>query len=173
MQEDEGDEQRIIYLDAQAVDVNVSVENSTAIIKGKVHLEAIVMDEVDRTTIARKICDFNCSKELVLGSTNRIDLDSILIREIKGEITGGEISIAAQFQANLNIYNETEIYCISNPCIIRSGSPEKYYPITVHIVSEGETVWDIGKKYRIGEDCILAYNKAENISPGNKVVIVR
>ena len=173
MQEDEGDEQRIIYLDAQAVDVNVSVENSAAIIKGKVHMEAIVMDETDRTTVARKICDFNCSKELEQGSTGRVDLNDILIREIKAEITGGEINIMAQLQVKLNIYDEADIYCISNPCIMRSGSPEKHYPITVHVVSEGETVWDIGKKYRIGEDCILAYNKAENISPGNKVVIVR
>jgi LysM repeat protein len=56
---------------------------------------------------------------------------------------------------------------------VRSGKPEKCYPITIHTVTDGESVWDIGKKYKVSEDRITHYNKEESIRPGNKIIIVK
>ncbi len=173
LQEDAGDELRIIYLDAQTMEPAANMEGSSVVVRGKLHLEAVVMNEGDYTMLAKKICDFSCVKELPQGVSGRVELDRIFVREIKGDIAGGEINLTAQLQADLNIYNEAEINCISNPCIIRSGETVKQYPITIHTVSEGESVWEIGKKYKAGEDSIIAFNKPEDIRPGNKIIIVK
>ena len=173
LQAEAGDELRIIYIDAQAVETAVTIEGSSVIVKGKLHLEAVIMNEGDYTMLAKKICDFSCMKELPQGMCSRTDLERIAVREIKGDISGGEINLTAQLQADLNIYNEAEINCISNPCIIRRGQPVKQYPITIHTVADGETIWEIGKKYKVGEDCITAYNKPECIQPGKKIIIVK
>ena len=207
LQDDAGEDLRIIYMDAQAADPEVSVEGASVSVRGKLHLEAVIMNEGDYTVLAKKICDFSCvremagvsgagkpelcsagqpvcgtdatraehewSKTMPQGSGIRVELDRISVREITGDIVGREINLTAQLQANLNIYNEAEINCISNPCIIRSGTPVKYYPITVHTVVDGESIWDIGKKYKVAEACIRAYNKPENIRSGNKIIIVK
>lgn len=173
LQAEAGDELRIIYVDAQVVDTAVTIEGSSVMIRGKLHLEAVIMNEGDYTMLAKKICDFSCVKELHQGTCSRTDLERVIVREIKGDISGGEVNLTAQLQVDLNIYNEAEIACISNPCIIRRGQPAKQYPITIHTVADGETIWEIGKKYKVGEDCITAYNKPECIQPGKKIIIVK
>lgn len=173
LQQESGDEQRILYLDAQPVDVSVDVDALTVMVRGKLHLEAVIMNEGDYTILAKKICDFSCMKELSPEGNGRVELVGISVREMQGNIAGNEVNITAQVQANMNIYNETEIVHINNPCIVRSGEPVKYYPVTVHTVMEGESVWEIGKRYKVSEEQITAFNKEENLKPGAKIVIVR
>ena len=173
LQQESGDELRIIYMDAKPVDISVDIEGGSAVVRGRLHLEAVIMNEGDYTMLAKKICEFTCVKELPQGAGSRIEPDRIFVREIKGDISGRALNLTAQVQANLNIYNEAEFVHISNPCIMRSGNPEKCYPITIHTVMDGETVWDIGKKYKVGEEQILHHNKEENIRAGKKIIIVK
>ena len=173
LQQESGDELRIIYLDAQPVDISVDIEGGAAVVRGRLHMEAVVMNEGDYTMLAKKICDFTCVKELSQDTGSCIEPERIFVREMKGDISGKELNLTAQVQANLNIYNEAEFLHIKNPCIIRSGQPAKCYPITIHTVMDGETVWDIGKKYKVSEEHITHYNKEENIKPGKKIIIVK
>lgn len=173
LQQGSGEELRIIYLDAQPVDTMVEIEGMSAVVRGKLHLEAVIMNEGDYTILAKKICDFTCVKELPQRAAGQIETDCIFVREITGDISGSNVNLTAQIQVNMNIYNEAEIEHINNPCIIRSGVPAKHYPITVHTVMEGETVWDIGKKYKVSGERVTEYNSEENIRPGKKIIIVK
>ncbi len=173
LQQESGDELRIIYMDAQPVDISVDIEGGSAVVRGKLHLEAVIMNEGDYMMVAKKICDFCCMKELPQDAGSLVEADRVFVREMKGDISGRELNLTAQVQANLNIYNEAEFVHISNPCIIRSGKPERCYPITIHTVADGESVWDIGKKYKVSEEQIRHYNKEENIRPGKKIIVVK
>jgi hypothetical protein len=173
LQQESGDELRIIYLDAQPFDVTVAAEESAAVVRGKLHMEAVVMNEGDYTILAKKICDFSCIKELPQEKNCVLELSGFTVRELTGDIAGTDINLTAQIQADINIFKEAEFTHISNPCIVKSSKPEKCYPITIHTVSEGESVWDIGKKYKVSEECIMHYNKEDSIKAGNKIIIVK
>jgi len=173
LQQDSDEGLRIVYMDASVVDPTVNIENKWVSVRGKLQLEAIVINEGDYTIAARKNCDFTSTKELSVGANERAELKHVFIKEMTCDISGGNVNVTAQVQAMLNIYNETEINLISNPCIIRKGEPEKCYPITIHTVAEGETVWDIGKKYKVSENQITRYNTEGDIKPGKKIIIVK
>lgn len=173
MLQESGEEHRVIYMDAKIVDPAVSIEGNSVYVRGKVHIEAVTMNEGDYTTLAKKICDFSCIKELSHSTNGCPQLDSVFVREMKCDIMGSEINVTASLQANVYIYDETEVHIISKPCFVKNGEPKKHYPITIHTVMEGESIWEIGKKYKVAEERITAYNKEENIRPGNKIIIVK
>lgn len=173
LQQESGEELRIIYQDAWPVDTSVTIEGNSIIVRGKLHIEVVVMNEGDYTILMKKICDFTCVKEQVAGEISCMELNRIFVREMKSDISGRKVTLTAQLQGDMNIYNEVDFIHISNPCIMRSGKPAKSYPITIHTVIDGETVWDIGKKYKVSADRVTHYNKEENIRPGNKIIIVK
>ncbi len=174
LQQEDGDEQRIIYLDGKVLESSASVEGTSVIVKGKVQLEAVTMNEGDYTVLARKICEFTCVKESAAEHGCRIESGNIFVREMTGDISGNRsVNLTVHIQAQAKIYNESALQYISNPCITKSGNQEKIYPITVYTVKEGETLWDIGKNFKTGEKQITAYNKPEDIVPGKKIIIVK
>ena len=182
--QDSGEELRVIYMDAAVTESSVEVTASGAEVRGKVQLEAVIMNEGDYTILAKKICDFSCSANLP-AAARALDLqtctvipeaaiESVAVREMTGDIIGGnQVSITAQLQVQLNVHNEARLSCISNPCFIRSEDPVKQYPITVYTVKEDDSVWDIAKRFRVPEEYIMEINDPENVRPGRKIVIVK
>lgn len=173
LQQEAGQDLRIIYLDAQIMEAECAVAGSVLSVRGKIQLEAVTMNEGDFTVAARKTCDFKIDRELGEAGC-RVEPAEVCIREITGEISGrNEVDITAQIQIRINIYNEAECIHISNPCIVKSVEGTKHYPITVHTVRAGETLWDVGKKYKVSGEVISQINGPECMSPGNKIVIVK
>lgn len=175
-----GDDQRIIYLDASAGGITAEATAKGIAVKGRLQLEVITMNEGDYTVRASKMCDFTCMADLPDHASRsagehglRVEQNSVLVREMTGDISGGMINITAQIQAQLTVYEERQLTVISNPCIVRSGETVKVYPLTVYTVKENETVWDIAKRFRVPEENITDVNAAEDIHPGKKIVIVK
>jgi hypothetical protein len=146
-------------------------------VSGKLQLEAVTINDGDYTSVARKICDFNCSTDAPEADSNcsiRIKTDRIFVREVSGDISGGaQINLTVHVQAQLTLLQECNIGMISNPCFLRTDEKVKDYPITVYTVKENESVWDIAKRFRVDEKNITEINRKEDICAGKKIVIVK
>ena len=193
LHENGGDDLRLIYLDAAVTESSTEVTPQGIMVRGKLQLEAVTMNEGDYTVLARKTCDFTCMADLP-GGENMItgnhvqssahgncgdlsitaEAGSVFVRQMSGDISGGNmINISAQIQVQLTVHVERRVGVISNPCIIRGCADEDVYPLTVYTVKENETVWDIAKRFRVAEENIIEINNAEDIRPGKKIVVVK
>ncbi len=100
-------------------------------------------------------------------------LEFASIKEITASINGNQIDFNVSLVFNANIHHKSILTSVSNPCIVRSSTPETNYPITVHTVKDYESSWEIAKSYKVDPDSLTLINGPDCIRPGNKIVIVK
>ena len=85
---------------------------------------------------------------------------------------------------NVNLYLEIEVIKSNNSkkCIrlvnnieVKEEKNENPYSMIVYFTKENDTLWNIGKNFKVSVDSICKYNNIEenNITPGKKLYIVR
>lgn len=118
-----------------------------------------------------------CSKEIKIPFTFKKE-DS---QRIKINITKKEFSLSNE---NINLFLEMEIIeLITNDkevklieeININEKKDEEIYSMIVYFIKPEDTLWNIGKKFKVSIENICKYNNIENskIIPGNKLYIVR
>ncbi len=88
--------------------------------------------------------------------------------------SGNEIEIRAAILAELIPFVRREKEIISEIKIGQKREPEEF-GLVIYFVNEGETLWDIAKKFALSEEEILAINPdiSENVKKGDKLYIFR
>ena len=118
-----------------------------------------------------------CSKEIKIPFTFKKQES----QRIKLNIIKKEISLSNE---NINLFLEMEIaeviiqdkqIKIIEEINIKEKKDEEMYSMIVYFVKPEDTLWNIGKKFKVSIENICKYNNIENskIIPGNKLYIVR
>ena len=118
-----------------------------------------------------------CSKEIKVPFTFKKEK----AERIKLNITKKEFSLSNE---NINLFLEMEIIEIMSQnkevklieeINIEEKKEEETYSMIVYFVKPEDTLWNIGKKFKVSIGNICKYNNIENskIIPGNKLYIVR
>lgn len=153
---------RILYVDGKILESGL---NGTSV-TGKMQMEVLAVTEENRTVFARKTVDFTMPAQPG-------ELETVFIREMKADIASpGKINVEVLFQGKLRIHEYCSTAFIANPCIVKSEETTTY-PIIICTVRDGETLWDIAKKYKVPQEHITAINHIDNISEGMRLVIAK
>lgn len=156
---------RILYVDGKIIES--SLENNE--INGKLQIQILTITEDNRTVVARKNVEFTAS-----ASINDAQLEDVLIREMSADVSGsGKIDVDLQLQVKLCSRKMTSVTLIQNPCIAKEEGATVNYPIIICTVKNGETIWDIAKKYQVPADHITSINNVETIQEGMRLVIAK
>lgn len=118
-----------------------------------------------------------CSKEIKIPFTLKKENS----QKIKLNITKKEFSLSNE---NINLFLEMEITEIITQdkqiklieeINIKEKTDEEIYSMIVYFIKPEDTLWNIGKKFKVSIGNICKYNNIENLKiiPGNKLYIVR
>jgi len=164
------DTEKIVYTDARITEYDIEVREGRSEIYGKMQVEALVLTDEGRSVTARKLCEFSVPVDIPADCS--ADCCRIFAREISADLAESFVSITVTLQVEADFSRYGSISIISNPCIVH-GEKEARYPLTVCTVKEGETLWDIGKRYRVPAASIQKINGASELLPGMKIIITR
>ena len=161
---------KIVYTDARITEYDIEVREGRAEICGRMQMEALVLGDEGRAVTARKVCEFAMPLDSDDGGT--FEGCRVIAREITAELAGSYVNITVQLQGTAELCRYSSIGFISNPCIARGGRVQRY-PLTVCTVKDGESVWDIAKRYRVPAESVCRVNGVDELSPGMKIIVAR
>ena len=105
--------------------------------------------------------------------------DSILydvqIENVQANVlNGSEMEVSVSLFIDVCAQKNETGKCISKieECKIVQDTPSA----AIYVVQQGDTLWDIAKRYRTSVECIVALNDIENpdeIYPGQKILIMK
>lgn len=170
LRDEHWDTGKIVYTDARIMEYDIEMRESRAEICGRMQMEALVLGDEGRAVTARKICEF--VMPLNSADDGKFECCGIVAREITADLAGSYVNITVQLQASAELCRYSDIDIISNPCIVR-GERQTKYPLTVCTVKDGESVWDIAKRYRVPAEHVRGINGVDELMPGMKIIVAR
>ena len=157
---------------------NVMAEENGAVVEGATSVQIMYIANDDSTPV--QVVDFMLPFEQrveIKGTNANSILETACSVERAGisMLSDREIEITVTLLIDAKAYENVETQVISD---IVEGSIPRPLPasIVIYIVQEGDTLWEIAKKYNTTVDAILAVNEIENmdlIYPGEKLLILR
>ena len=75
----------------------------------------------------------------------------------------------------LNMYQKNTVNIVSNINVEENSGNNNSSSLVIYFVKEGDTLWQIGRKYYVSVDKIKEVNQltSEDITPGDKLLIVK
>jgi LysM repeat protein len=152
------------------------------VMKDRVAIEGIVKADVLYKTSDEEKYLANVKAEIpfsalidIFGATE--DMKSIVkgnLESLDASIEGNSIAIKATIILSGKILYEMNKEFISDIVEEEGDMPEKKASITIYVVGEGDTFWDLAKKYNTTVDELIRINKVEDpehIEQGQKLII--
>ena len=152
------------------------------VMKDRVAIEGIVKADVLYKTNDEEKYLANVKAEIpfsalidIFGATE--DMKSIVkgnLESLDASIEGNSIAIKATIILSGKILYEMNKEFISDIVEEEGDMPEKKASITIYVVGEGDTFWDLAKKYNTTVDELIKINKVEDpehIEQGQKLII--
>ena len=152
------------------------------VMKDRVAIEGIIKADVLYKTNDEEKYLANVKAEIpfsalidIFGATE--DMKSIVkgnLESIDASIEGNSIAIKATIILSGKILYEMNKEFISDIVEEEGDMPEKKASITIYVVGEGDTLWDLAKKYNTTVDNLIKINKVEDpghIEQGQKLII--
>jgi LysM repeat protein len=152
------------------------------VMKDRVAIEGIVKADVLYKTNDEEKYLANVKAEIpfsalidIFGATE--DMKSIVkgnLESLDASIEGNSIAIKATIILSGKILYEMNKEFISDIVEEEGDMPEKKASITIYVVGEGDTFWDLAKKYNTTVDELIRINKVEDpehIEQGQKLII--
>lgn len=97
-----------------------------------------------------------------------------LIKTVSAElINDKQIELSASLLIGVETYSEEELTLIENPHFDEQSARQEY-PMVIAVMKEGESLWDLAKRYRTTENHIRLANKLESEpKAGRRLLIVK
>lgn len=89
-------------------------------------------------------------------------------------IEGNSISVRANVLVNAKVCYKIEKECIINVEEVEGEKKEKKASITIYVITAGDTLWELAKKYNTTKEEIIKLNEMEcdaELKPGQKLII--
>ena len=157
---------------------NVILEENGAVIEGAASAQVMYVANDDIVPV--QVVDFMIPFEQRV-EIKGLNINSVLETSCKVEKAGismlsdKEIEIAVTLLIDAKAYEKTETQIIND--IVESSIPRPLpASIVIYIVQEGDSLWEIAKRYNTTVEAIMSVNEIENmdlIYPGEKILILR
>lgn len=164
----------ILSISAENENQNVICENENILIKGNVLVKALILDNEKNIESIEKTVPFNFSASIGENTDT-------YLKDIYAEVSNPSYSLSdsggaeVRFNASVKgiIYKQEEIMPIENVVLKEREKKETTASITVYFVQEGDSLWEISKKYLTDPDKIKKLNNMTDIEPvkGTKLFI--
>ena len=135
---------------------------------------ALWKDQDDCFKAARIVPDFRGSVDMEKAVTGQKACCRPLIKSAWVElINEKQIEINCTIMLGVETYDEGEVVLLEKPHFVDKPK-EKEYPMVIVTMKQGETLWELAKRYRTTEDHIrTANNLEEEPECGQRLLIVK
>ncbi len=163
-----------VYCNAKILDCECACERGKVIVTGAASCCALWKDQDDCFKAARIVPDFRGSVDMEKAVTGQKACCRPLIKSAWVElINEKQIEINCTIMLGVETYDEGEVVLLEKPHFVDKPK-EKEYPMVIVTMKQGETLWELAKRYRTTEDHIrTANNLEEEPECGQRLLIVK
>ena len=168
--------EHIISANATIILTDKQVMKDRVVIEGIVKADVLYETTNDEKYLANVKAEIPFSAMIDMFGVNE-GMKSIVkgtLENIDASIEGNSIAIKATIILSGKVLYEMNKEFISDIVEEEGDMPEKKASITIYVVGEGDTFWDLAKKYNTTVDDIIKINKiedSEHIEEGQKLII--
>ena len=176
---------QICHSDAQTNIENCVFSESGIEVQGSVELQVLYLNSEEGTGFASAQANipFTITRNLTgMESNKKYSIENCSlhpqIEQLQTTIKEGDrIEWQAVLSLQLMLYDEAQENILTDVKIseLNSAKIEKLPGFAIYFVKEGDTLWQIGRKYYVSVDKIKEVNQltSEEITPGDKLLIVK
>jgi LysM repeat protein len=175
-----GDVKRVIYISGNIKNSKSVLEQNKNIVEGVVEISLLCIpeDEKKASFSLNRELNFRAAMEIPEAKGNTKANSEISIKELWFDrINSKQIEVNANLFIASSVYGQEKYKIIEKVCFIEPQEAIGVKPgMVVYITKNGDTLWDIAKKYRTTVDMITEINdleKDQTIEASTKLLIVR
>lgn len=168
--------EHIISANAAIILTDKHVMKDRVVIEGIIKADVLYKTSDEEKYLANVKAEIPFSASIdIFGATE--DMKSIVkanLESIDASIEGNSIAIKATIILSGKILYEVNKEFVSDIIEEEGEMPEKKASITIYVVGEGDTFWDLAKKYNTTVNDLIKINKVEDpehIEQGQKLII--
>lgn len=157
---------------------NISIEDKKICVSGEILTNLLYSSDDENTSLSGfgHISSFSQEIECPYAAKNSICEARVFPEHIGYNIVDdSEVELRFIIALTFSLFESETIMVISSVEPDTAPIAEKQAPIVICFAQKGETVWDLGKKYRVSPDFIIAENNldSEILDEGQKICIFR
>ena len=168
--------EHIISANAAIILTDKQVMKDRVVVEGIVKADVLYKTTDDEKYLASVKAEipFSAMIDIFGADENMKSIVKGNLESIDASIEGNSIAIKATIILSGKILYEMNKEFISDIVEEEGDMPEKKASITIYVVGEGDTLWDLAKKYNTTVDDLIKINKVEDtehIEQGQKLII--
>lgn len=168
--------ERIITASANLIITNKTVSDNRINIEGIIKAKVMYKGTDDEGGFGQVSGDipFNSSIEMFGAKEGMKAIVKGSVENEEANLEANTIAFKAAVSLNIRVFDEVTKEFISDVEELDEEAPKKDASITIYIISKGDTLWDLAKKYNCTVDDLISMNdieNSENIDEGEKLII--
>lgn len=133
---------------------------------------SVIIKESDGSTVCENI-DMPLSAPLGAPYSGCLEcLSDISLRSCAASLSDGRISAQATVSVSAVLWENRKEKCIRSVAVTGKSALEDRKAFTVYYPCEGESLWDIAKKYRVTRNSLILANSDKGTAEGKKALII-
>ena len=175
-----GEVKKVIYIYGNIKNSKSFLEQNKNIVEGTIDINLLCLPEDEKKTAFRlnKEVNFRGAMEIPMGRGDTKANSEIAIKELWFDrINTKQIEVNANLFISSSVYGQDKYEVIQNVCFVESKEERGTKPgMVVYITKNGDTLWNIAKKYRTTTEMITEINELSEGQPlpsGMKLLIVK
>ncbi|WP_164914293.1 DUF3794 and LysM peptidoglycan-binding domain-containing protein [Aminipila luticellarii] len=175
-----GEVKRVIYIYGNIKNSKSFLEQNKNIVEGTIDITLLCLPEDEKKAAFRlnKEVPFRGAMEIPMGRGDTKANSEIAIKELWFDrINAKQIEVNANLFISSSVYGQDKYEVIQNVCFVEAKDEAGRKPgMVVYITKNGDTLWNIAKKYRTTMEMITEINELaadQTLQPGLKLLIVK
>lgn len=153
----------------------IAIQDEKVMIKGKVIAFILYGSHEGENAMYSLVKEFDFEHNIAVDGIDENAFCECGVTEQGSSFTlnaASELELRCVLEFYIRALKQNELTLISS-CTIEEMPEEPRHGMIIYFAQSGDTVWDIAKRYRVGQDVIISLNKLENITllPGQKILI--
>lgn len=163
-----------VYCSGRILDCQCSCERGKIVLTGSACCFALWKDSEGGFHTEKTSPDFRGIVDMERAVPGQKVVCRPVVKTARAElINEKQIEINCVICLNMELYDDSEITLLEQPCFAEQTA-EKEYPMIVVTMKNGETLWELAKRYRTTEANIRTANSLEDEPlPGQRLLIIR
>ena len=170
LSESQSDAERILWASAHASNINAEVSNSKLILDGILTLRAAYVCPEGYFNTLKEDIPYRIERNITASDARNGEAEILYVNP-SVSINGRNVDVSFTVSFEASLYEEKEVSVISKIC--ECEQKETAHGIIICSPSSGETLFDVGKRFNISCNDLLATDPqiAEKIRDGKKIVL--
>lgn len=158
-------------------DINAAAERGRIIIEGTADVKILALNENDDPFIINSTVPLRGSLEMAEASEDlEISVSSAIKEFWFDSINSRQLEINIGVSLEVWAARQQIFQTIENLCFVEMKSPQKNIPMAIYVVSQGDTLWDIAKRYKTDIENLSLLNQIDtdkHLTEGTKLLIIK